>query len=449
MIYIKGKNIKEMKGVEILLYIVIISLTKQKSSFFELNFKSNINSSKIDSSTFMNEILFTKLSTNISIGTPKQIIPLIIRFKISPLSITSSLTIFPKNIIKYNNSLSSTFYSDNFSDFKKYDFDEFRVGLTAKENFDFGSKNINLNFILAKEIVNDVSGVLGLNLNDDKLGKFNILKQLKEKELISSTVFFFNFENTEDNSPLHYKGKLIIGAYPHEYNSKKYNKENYFEIKANSIFQNNKELYEIKNLEIYYSDEDNKIDFSESTLSNFDFSRNIIIGTSKFKTFITEKFQEMYNEKCKEKTVWGLRAFECDNDIDINKLKNIKIHYGITNYTFVLKPNDLFTSYNNKLYYLITFYPSNIDFKTWSFGITFLKKYNFVYDQEKKVIGFYNNKENDFSKTYLKIFLIISLIIIIILSSLYIHNIIFKKQRRIRANELEDNIDYIPYDKKT
>ena len=76
MIYIKGKNIKEMKGVEILLYIVIISLTNQKPSFFELNFKSNINSTKIDSSTFMNEILFTKLSTNISIGTPKQIIPL-------------------------------------------------------------------------------------------------------------------------------------------------------------------------------------------------------------------------------------------------------------------------------------------------------------------------------------------------------------------------------------
>ena len=72
-----------------------------------------------------------------------------------------------------------------------------------------------------------------------------------------------------------------------------------------------------------------------------------------------------------------------------------------------------------------------------------------MYDQEKKVIGFYDNKENDFSKTYLKIFLIISLIIIIILSSLYIHNIIFKKQRRIRANELEDNIDYIPYEKKT
>jgi hypothetical protein len=113
----------------------------------------------------------------------------------------------------------------------------------------------------------------------------------------------------------------------------------------------------------------------------------------------------------------------------------------------VLKPNDLFASYNNTLYYLINFYPSS-GIKIWSFGITFLKKYNFVYDQEKKVIGFYDNKENDFSKTYLKIFLIISLIIIIILSSLYIHNIIFKKQRRIRANELEDNIDYIPYDKK-
>ena len=431
----------------ILSYIILFSFSN--ANFLEMKFYFNVNLSKIESSNFYNEIIFNQLSTNISIGTPQQIIPLSIKVKLSTLSITSSILPY-KKIIKYNHNLSSTYYSDNFSNIESFEYDEFRKGIKSKEIFEINNnKNLSFDFIMSTETFSDVSGVLGLKTNsDENLEKYNFLNQLKEKNLISSSIYFFIFENL-DNSPLNYKGKLIIGAYPHEYEPKKYNIENYFKMKAILSFKGIKQEYEVKYLEIYYGEEeDDEHNFSEESITYFDFARTIIIGTTKFQNYITEEFKKLYNEKCKQVYYRGFRVFLCDNDIDINKLKNINIYYGYYNYTFVLKPNDLFALYNNTLYYLINFYPSS-GIKIWSFGITFLKKYNFVYDQEKKAIGFYDNKENDFSKTYLKIFLIISLIIIIILSSLYIHHIIFKKQRRIRANELEDNIDYIPYDKKT
>ena len=66
-----------------------------------------------------------------------------------------------------------------------------------------------------------------------------------------------------------------------------------------------------------------------------------------------------------------------------------------------------------------------------------------VFDQEKKVIGYYaeRGKIYDNTKKYLKILLFISVIIIIVLIYFIInHNYYIK--RKVRANELEENVDY-------
>ncbi len=450
--YLYNKNIiylfYQMKyNIVVLMFCFELLLyTNEKPIFLEMNFFFNDKLPKIDSSNFYDEIIFNQLLTNISIGKPSQIIPLSIKLRLSSLSITSYISYY-KNIKIYNHSLSSTYHSDNVSDIQKFHYDEFRKGIKSKELFEINKRKFKLDFIMATETLSDVSGVLGLKLNSDyNLENYTFLNQLKEKKIITSSIYFFIFLNS-DNSPLNYKGKLILGTYPHVYNPKKYNKNKYYEIKTNFYYQNYEESCEMKHLEIFYGNDNNEQDFSEEIITNFDFAKNIIIGTTKFKLFVTEEFKQLYNEKCKDIIIRNYNVFVCDNDIDINKLKNIYIYYGNRNFTFILKPNDLFISYKNKLYYLINFYQYSNE-KKWSFGITLLKKYTFVYDQEKKVIGFYDNKKGDYSKTYLKIFLIISFIIIILLSSLYIHHILFKKQRRIRANELEENIDYIPFDKK-
>ena len=440
----------DIPKISLFFLIIFFKIIKQNQSYIILDFFNEKNLSKINSSTFFEEILFNRLVTNISIGVPNQILFLTIKFRLSTLALTSTLSKFHQHIPKYKLNFSTTYHSNNFSEILNFGFDEFKKGIKSKELFAFPNKKLNLNFILTTDTFCYDSGILGLKLKYDNknLGNFSILKQLKDNNFISSYVFFFIFENL-DISPLNYRGKLIIGKYPHEYNPKKYIKDNYFEIKTFYNFYSFNEYFEIKHFEIFYGDiENNENDFTDEIITQFDFSKSNILGTSKFKKFITKEFNELYKDKCieiSEKLVY----FICDKDIDINKLKSIYLFYGTHNFTFELKPSDLFALYDNKFYYLINFY-KNSESTIWSFGIIFLKKYLFVFDQDKKIIGYYKNKENihDNSQLYLKILLLFSFVIIIILLSHFIHRFFFIKKRKIRANELEDNIEYLPYNIK-
>ena len=76
-------------------------------------------------------------------------------------------------------------------------------------------------------------------------------------------------------------------------------------------------------------------------------------------------------------------------------------------------------------------------------GEKFLRKYQLIFDLDKKIIGFYT-PQNDSSTPFIIIFLLISFILITILLLIYIF-FRLKKPRKIRANELlDDNYDYIP-----
>ena len=76
----------------------------------------------------------------------------------------------------------------------------------------------------------------------------------------------------------------------------------------------------------------------------------------------------------------------------------------------------------------------------WSFGYYFIKKYLIVFDQNRKLIIFYNKiNENNIQISF---FIAIIFGIIIICLIIYIYNNL-KKQRKIRANELEENFEYI------
>ena len=73
------------------------------------------------------------------------------------------------------------------------------------------------------------------------------------------------------------------------------------------------------------------------------------------------------------------------------------------------------------------------------------------FDQENKRIGFYyEDKKNDFSILYLPwIIVLIFLFIIIFLAYVIYHLIRKMKLRKKRANELEDDYEYIDYKDKT
>ena len=73
------------------------------------------------------------------------------------------------------------------------------------------------------------------------------------------------------------------------------------------------------------------------------------------------------------------------------------IHHEM-NYTFNLTYEDLFIEKYDKLI-LIIFFPDG--YSSWKFGKPFLKKYNFIMNQDHKIVSFYkkhgyqnNNKSN-------------------------------------------------------
>ena len=437
----------DINKLDILAFLILLIPSVQKSLFLNITFSTKVNISLINSSTFFNELLLNKLVINTNLGTPKQILPLKIKLKYSTLTITSTLSKY-NNLTKKFNPKNSTSYS-NISKIERFGYDEFINGIKSIEKFEFEKNKFidDFKFILVTETYHAVSGIFGLKLDYDRnLENFSLLKQFKERNLISNLIFFFDFEKT-NNSPLKYNGNLIIGIYPHEYYPIIYKKENYFEMSVSPNFSPLNEFFEIKYLEIYYGDKN--YDFSEQIITEIDFSKNFILGTTKFKKYILEEFSKLYEGKCNTITSKGIDYILCDKDININKLKNLYLYNANNNYTFVLAPSDLFTSYDNKLYYLIYF--KNLEtVSTWSLGLVFIRKYNLVFDQEKKIIGCYNNKEVNFDiNLLLKIFLILTCVIIIILITILMYYRKFLNKRKIRANELENDVDYISFNKTT
>ena len=437
----------DINKLDILAFLILLIPSVQKSLFLNITFSTNINISLINSSTFFNELLLNKLVINTNLGTPNQILPLKIKLKYSTLTITSTLSKY-NNLTKKFNPKNSTSYS-NISKIERFGYDEFINGIKSLEKFEFEKNKFldDFKFILVTETYHDVSGVFGLKLDYDRnLENFSLLKQFKERNLISNLIFFFDFEKT-NNSPLKYNGNLIIGIYPHEYYSTIYKKENYFEMSASPNFSPLNEFFEIKYLEIYYGEKN--YDFSEQIITEIDFSKNYSLGTTKFKKYILEEFSKLYEGKCNKITSKAIDYILCDKDINLNKLNNLYLYNANNNYTFVLAPSDLFTSYDNKLYYLIYF--KNLEtVSTWSLGLVFIRKYNLVFDQEKKIIGCYNNKEVNFDiNLLLKISLILTCVIIIILIILLMYYRKFLNKRKIRANELENDVDYISFNKTT
>ena len=125
-----------------------------------------------------------------------------------------------------------------------------------------------------------------------------------------------------------------------------------------------------------------------------DFSRNLILGSTKFLDIITKEFNKFYKDKCKSNELRGILSFSCDKDINITLLQNLYFYNVDINYTFVLNPSDLFILHNDRYYYLVYFLKySNVNY--WNLGTAFLRKFTFVLDQEKQVLGFYQTKEKN------------------------------------------------------
>ena len=306
-------------------------------------------------------------------------------------------------------------------------------------------KNNKFNFLLIKNFSESdfyKSGILGLNIKGNKSNEeLNFINQLKEKNLISSYSFSIKYKNEKE-------GDLIIGKRPDEYDNK-YQINNLHKIKV-PIYKNefdwglNFDKIEYGDLDIYNLD---------TKFAIFEIELGIIVGTVDYKFAIEKNFFNKYikEKKCfvgriqgDEIKVTGFKYYYCNEDVNISEMKNLSFFSKELNYNFSLSYKDLFYNFNGKNYYLVIF-PWFMGIK-WRLGLPFFKKFNFVFDSDKKVIGVYDKvlDVNIILQNSWKNNLIVLLFVIISFMAFFIYKMYIHKPRKIRANELEDNYEYIP-----
>ena len=154
-----------------------------------------------------------------------------------------------------------------------------------------------------------------------------------------------------------------------------------------------------------------------------------------------EDFYFNYDNLDDEKSNLNMILFYyvCNNSVDISKFQPIIFQLRDFNYNFSLNYKDLFFKYNNSYYFLILFGTKNFHF-----GRYFLKKFKIAFNQEKKIIYLdYKNNSLIFHLDLNKNIIISILFIIIICCIIFILKLIKIIPRKIRANELNENYEYL------
>ena len=390
---------------------------------------------KLTSENLMQELNKNFISVNISIGEPSQQIPFIFKMKENPTFVTKKD--HPENIIKFDDKISKTLkiskvYFQLSSDIKG--------GYQSYDIFDLGN-NIKFNefsFILAEQLseeVKKISGEIGLCYNtfgEYKIYETNFLQQLKLRKLINSFVFGFEYINEDE-------GNFIVGNYLHEYD------KNYIEDDFTSI-----------KLGIYKNDIDWEIEFKNVTVNGTnieDFNDGIelkieygfILGSKSYYEKIKSLYFDKHNNECKIGKFKGYFYYVCDKNVNLKNFPVLQFNFFEIKYNMTFEYNDLFYEFEGKKYFLIIFKEDFFKFK-WVFGKPFFKKYFAFFDKEKKLVGFYKQKKkpSKSNKTLIILLIIVILIAFILAYFMIKYYFLLKNKRKIRANELEDNYEYLP-----
>ena len=477
-------------------FYLIISF---EALYFELNYLKS------------EESIFSKLYSKIKIGTPESSIYSYISSKKPLFSMLEVLYNFDKSELSsyYNLSLSNSFKNISCLDIKFVTSDK---DIHDQEKFIFNLYN-NRTKKFNEIIINDMDFVLGVR-QLKKLGdiyfmnigfpiiksgtirdKFYFIPQLKEKNIIDNYDWFIYYENQEkanknENEIINLddisniKANLIIGGQPHYYKNDIFYKSQLLTTYTDVYGW----ILEFKDVYLYLNE--NKISTYENVVQ-FYFDELIIYAPPYYTNLIKNQYFNKYtacHERRGEDTI-----YYCDksNNFTLNDLKKFPSLYFKHieyDYIFELSYQDLFIENNDKYYFLVT----NNNDENWLIGYPLLKKYQFVFNQDSKTIGFYNpdlpkekeiddkgeeeddnsdetesdsdtnnddihnNTDNDpndkkdnngsmNAKTIAFIIVISGIVFIVI--GIIIGKIIFKKMdKKRRANELDDNYDYNTYE---
>ena len=431
-------------------------------------------------SNFINNIFYNRIYLNLSIGTPPQILPFELDTKSQTFCISKEFFDKDKSSSYIQVSRENYYYNEDIEN-----------GINSKDVLNIDNNNQIINFILVNKYPynkKNILGILGLNIpRFVTYGIFPFFKSLKESNLINSywwTVKYFGNKNLNEQIIYNKEkdniiGEFIFGEVPGKYENDKdkYNEKEFFKINPASTKETIYWGFEFNNIYLTFKDRKNNqnIFFEKEKKAEIIINFSFIMCPQSFFEFIKENFFSQYISEniCSIKKGNSYESYiECDKSSKFNVVSFPDIsfdHIGFET-TFKLTYRDLFIvdEKNSKYIFLII----KKDYVTeWSLGTTFLRKFQFAYNEDLKTIGYYrqadqhyegninnstesgkrNNGENENLREENKsnkakaIFIVILVIIFAFL--LFFFGMIFQrkyfnKNRKIRANELEENFSY-------
>ncbi len=409
-----------------------------------LPFKSETDNSK----SIIENLISPNIYTTLLVGNPTQKIKVYITmdsrfFFLSSVQIDSSY---------YNPNISSTYKIDPLTDEDYFIGDKalsrgfysnesfiFSTYLSSKEEEQNFKKFNNIIFVLATQLDRNtkISGGLGLQLASSyREKKRPTLKSFKDNGAISSYTWSINY-----SAPSEKEGNLVLGEYPHEYNTDLYNKE---EIKkVNAIGCGGEESSELCWNLVFTDIMFGEVKVNRQRFASIALQKGVIVGSYEYQQKIEENY---FNSKkgCKKVLEGGYIHFECERNSYLEDFPELVFVHQELMKNFILTKNDLFKEINGKIYFLVVFDSLEYIGTYWYLGTPFLKKYKFAFDTDNKVMFYYDEESNNNgnnNKNGIFLWIIIGILFIgVVAMVILIVMKIMKTPKRIKANEMEDDI---------
>ena len=299
-----------------------------------------------------------------------------------------------------------------------------------------------------------IYGKLGFKIENSPYHYYaydNFIKILKKNEKINSYSWYVHYYEKpyKKNDKEIYDGAIIFDIF----NDGFFKDFSYFKKENEYNTINAKDLEAILAWsfsfdKIYYNINDTKIEINNKE-GGLAFETNFVLcPEGYFDSIKTKYFDYFFQNNICFLIEKKYHFIYCDKKSFKENIKNFPElsfkSFGL-NKTFVLNGEDVFKEYNN--YYLFMIIFKEYSYKLWTLGQIFMKKYNFYFDSDKKIIGCFEKviqpkEENYFITFFDKIKWYIFIIIGVIIGFL-IGKKIRDKTRKLRANELEDNYEYL------
>lgn len=191
-----------------------------------------------------------------------------------------------------------------------------------------------------------------------------------------------------------YEGNLIIGEYPHIIDPINYKIEDLRLCRRRYSFPFNSLQIAFNNI-IFQNKSLDSVDYAE-----FRYEINYISGTKMLESELDIYFSEFLQKSICFKQIILIKNiiphtyFYCDKHKLKDNLKNFPpliFHNFDLDFTFELNYEDLFIEKGDKLILMIFF--NHYFFRDWVLGKPFLKKYQFLINQDSKTFGIYKKFE--------------------------------------------------------